>query len=75
MFFDPPYPEMHIDRGDIWIELGLRVPNWPEITIRYDHEFRFGEKDSTVWGDTNLTGLLPPFTSTRKIIPLFPQHR
>src|SRR5437764_2488727 len=71
VFFDPPYPEMHIDRGDAWIELGLRAPNWPEITIRYDHEFRFGQKDSTVWGDTNQTGLLPPFTSTRKIIPSF----
>ena len=71
VFFDPAYPEMHIDRGDAWIELGLRAPNWPEITIRYDHEFRFGQKDSTVWGDTNQTGLLPPFNSTRKIIPSF----
>jgi len=71
VFFDPPYPEMHVDRGDAWIELGLRAPNWPEITIRYDHEFRFGQKDSTVWGDTNLTGLQPPFNSTRKIIPSF----
>jgi hypothetical protein len=71
VFFNPPYPEMHIDRGDAWVELGLRAPNWPEITIRYDHEFRFGQKDSTVWGDTNQTGLLPPFTSTRKIIPSF----
>jgi hypothetical protein len=71
VFFEPPYPEMHIDRGDAWIELGLRVPNWPEITIRYEHEFRFGQKDSTVWGDTNLTGLPPPANSTRKIIPSF----
>jgi hypothetical protein len=71
VFFNPPYPEMHIDRGDAWIELGLRAPNWPEITIRYDHEFRFGQKDSTVWGDTNQTGLLPPFNATRKIVPAF----
>ncbi len=71
VFFDPPYPEMHVDRGDAWIELGLRAPDWPEITIRYDHEFRFGQKDSTVWGDTNLTGLQPPFNSTRKIVPSF----
>jgi hypothetical protein len=70
-FFPPAYPEMHIDRGDAWIELGLRAPNWPEITIRYDYEFRFGQKDSTTWGDTNLTGLQPPFNSTRKIIPSF----
>jgi hypothetical protein len=71
VFFEPPFPEMHIDRGDAWIELGLRVPDWPEITIRYSHEFRFGQKDSTTWGDTNLTGLPPPFNSTRKIVPSF----
>ena len=69
VFFDPPYPEMHVDRGDAWIELGLRAPDWPEITIRYDHEFRFGQKDSTVWGDTNLTGLA--VQPTRKIVPSF----
>jgi hypothetical protein len=69
VFFEPLYPEMHVDRGDAWIELGLRAPNWPEITIRYDHEFRFGQKDSTVWGDTNLTGLA--VQPTRKIVPSF----
>ena len=69
VFFQPPYPEMHVDRGDAWIELGLRAPNWPEITIRYDHEFRFGQKDSTVWGDTTLTGLA--VQPTRKIVPSF----
>lgn len=69
VFFNPPYPEMYVDRGDAWIELGLRAPNWPEITIRYDHEFRFGQKDSTVWGDTNLTGLA--VQPTRKIVPSF----
>jgi hypothetical protein len=69
VFFEPPYPEMHVDRGDAWIELGLRAKDWPEITIRYDHEFRFGQKDSTVWGDTNLTGLA--VQPTRKIVPSF----
>jgi hypothetical protein len=71
MYFQPPFPEMHIDRGDAWVELGLRAPNWPEITIRYSHEFRFGQKDSTIWGDTNLTGLQPPANPTRKIVPSF----
>src|SRR5947199_4559811 len=60
---------MQVDRGNAWIELGLRTPNWPEITIRYDHEFRFGLKDSTVWGDTTLTGLA--VQPTRKIVPSF----
>ncbi|MGC2626300.1 MAG: hypothetical protein WA269_05630 [Candidatus Udaeobacter sp.] len=68
-FFPPAYPEMHIDRGDAWIELGLRVPDWPEITIRYEREFRDGQKDSTTWGDTTLTGLA--VNPTRKIVPSF----
>ncbi|HEU5246334.1 MAG TPA: hypothetical protein VFU09_04525 [Candidatus Udaeobacter sp.] len=69
VFFPPPIPEMHIDRGEAWVELGLRLPDWPEITLRYTHEFRQGEKDSTIWGDTNLTGL--PVNPTRRIIPAF----
>ena len=69
VFFSPPIPEMHIDRGEAWVELGLRAPNWPEITIRYDHEFRQGMKDSTIWGDTILTGLT--VQPNRKIVPSF----
>ena len=72
VFFNPPYPEMHIDRGDAWIELGLRAPNWPEITVRYDHEFRFGQKDSTDLGrhKSDRAGNLQS-NSTRKIVPSF----
>src|ERR1043166_9066385 len=69
VFFSPPYPEMHIDRGDVWVELGLRVPDLPEIKIRYSHDFRQGMKDSTIWGDTTLTGLA--VQPTRKIVPSF----
>ena len=68
-WFPPPIPEMHIDRGDAYIELGLRAPDWPELTLRYEHEFRQGMKDSTIWGDTTLTGLA--VNPTRKIVPSF----
>ena len=69
-FFPPPFPEMHIDRGEAWVELGLRLPDWPEITVRYSHQFRDGQKDSTSWGDTPLTGLTTGST-TRKIAPAY----
>ena len=69
VFFEPPIPEMHIDRGEAWVELGLRVPDWPEITLRYSHIFRQGEKDSTIWGDTTLTGLA--INPARKIAPAY----
>ncbi len=67
-FFNPPFPEMHIDRGDVWVELGLRIPEFPEITLRYSHEFRNGQKDSTDWGDTTLTGIPG---AIRNIAPAF----
>ncbi|HEV3147268.1 MAG TPA: hypothetical protein VGZ24_01345 [Chthoniobacterales bacterium] len=69
VFFSPPFPEMHIDRGEAWVELGLRLPDWPEITLHYSHQFRDGQKDSTIWGDTTLTGLT--VQPTRKIAPAY----
>ncbi len=57
--------EVAIDRGDAWIELGLRLPDVPEITFRYDHEFRQGDKDSTSWGEVTTSA------GPRKIIPSF----
>jgi hypothetical protein len=74
-FFTPPNQEMELDRGEAWVELGLRMPKLPEITLHYSHQFRDGRKDSTIWGDTILTGLPlpPPATNnpTRKIAPAF----
>src|SRR5262252_5940062 len=68
-WFAPPFPEMHIDRGDVWLEMGLRVPDWPEITIHWSHLTRDGQKDSTIWGDTTLTGLV--INNPRKIAPAY----
>jgi hypothetical protein len=68
-FFTPPDQEMELDRGEAWIELGLRMPKVPEITLHYSHLFRDGRKDSTIWGDTTLTGLA--VNPSRKIAPAF----
>ena len=62
--------ELHIDRGEAWFEGGLTLPDLPQITFRYAHEFRKGLKDSTEWGDTSLTTLPPP-NNVRNIVPTF----
>jgi hypothetical protein len=59
--------ELHIDRGEAFFEGGLTLPDIPQITFRYAHEFRKGLKDSTEWGDSNLTGGF----GTRAIVPTF----
>jgi hypothetical protein len=68
-FIEPRFQELSVDRGEAWVELGLRVPDWPEITLHYSHLFREGQKDSTIWGDTNLTGIA--VNPARKIAPAF----
>src|SRR2546423_5366893 len=69
LWIPPVHPEDHLDRGEAWIELGLRMPKLPEITLHYSHIFRNGRKDSTIWGDTTLTFL--PVNPARKIAPAF----
>jgi hypothetical protein len=46
--------EQHIDRGEFSLEAGLRMENLPEVTFRYSHGFRDGEKDSLAWGDNQV---------------------
>lgn len=72
LFFELYDNELFVDRENIWVELGLRLPNWPEITFRYERQRRDGEKDSTTWGDTTLTGLPGP-NNARNIVPTFLQ--
>jgi len=62
--------DFSVDRGEAWLETGLTLPSWPEIRFRFSHEFRNGQKDSTSWGDTSLTGLPPP-NNIRNIVPTF----
>src|SRR2546423_7154105 len=69
LWFAPRHPEDELDRGEAWIELGLRMPKLPEITLHYSHLFRDGRKDSTIWGDSTLTSL--PVNPARKLAPAF----
>lgn len=61
--------DLHIDRGSIWVEAGLTLPDKPSFTLRFEHDYRQGEMDSTSWGDNDTgTGGAPP---DRKIVPTF----
>jgi hypothetical protein len=76
-WFELPY-DLAVDRGRAWFEAGLTLPDVPQITFRYDHEFREGNKASTIWGDANVSGTAgvypaPTGTSptTRNFVPTF----
>jgi hypothetical protein len=75
-FFDQ---NLFIDRGEAFIEGGLTLPNWPVLTLRYAHQFRRGQKDSTVWGDSDVgfndagafVGQGGAGSTSRRIVPAF----
>jgi hypothetical protein len=59
--------DLAMDRGKFWVEGGLLIPKWPEFRVKYEHDYRDGTKDSTIWGDTTLTG----GAGVRSLVPSF----
>jgi hypothetical protein len=54
-----------IDRSKVFFEAGLTLENKPQIRVRYDYDAREGDKNSTMWGNTSLTG----GAGARNIVP------
>lgn len=54
-----------LDRGEVSVEAGLSLKNKPAVTFRYAHQYRDGDKSSTIWGQSH-----PGFTSlVRGLVP------
>jgi hypothetical protein len=66
-WFAPHIDEMGMDRGETFLEAGLRADGAPRLTLGYTRQFRQGQKSSTSWGETNLTD----GAGARKIAPGF----
>jgi hypothetical protein len=45
-----------LDRGEFSVEAGLTLDKVPKMTFKYTHDFRDGEKSSTIWGYTHPVG-------------------
>lgn len=71
--------ELHTDRGTFWADLKIARPNEPTLRLTYRDEIRTGQKDSTIWGDTDFTGIPnyrdsannPPYSPNRKLVPSY----
>jgi hypothetical protein len=75
-------PELHTDRSKFWVDAKIERPNAPKFELRYTNEQRTGRKDTTIWGDSDFTGipsyygvgasaLNPPYSAARKIVPAY----
>jgi len=61
--------ELYVDRGQFYIEGGLRMDKLPEITFSYKHDFRRGEKDSTIWGEGIPSNVVPASSNQYRLAP------
>jgi hypothetical protein len=64
--------DLFVDRAKFWAEATVNRPNTPVFNLRFTNEARSGEKDSTIWGNTDFTGLPnnnSPITETRNLTP------
>ena len=71
-------PELHTDRASFWADVTIAKEGAPVFHLRYENDLRSGRKDTTIWGDTDFTGIpissvsaQNPYSSNRKIIPAF----
>ncbi len=69
---------LYVDRGKFFVHATVALPKAPVFSFRYTNETRNGRKDSTIWGDTDQTGVpiyslaaLNPISANRKIVPAY----
>ncbi len=70
---------LYVDRGQLFVQGTIAMPKAPVISFKYTHSTRDGRKDSTIWGDTNLTGIpifagpgaVNPIAAMRKLLPTY----
>jgi hypothetical protein len=55
--------DQHLDIGNIFVDVGLTLPNVPKITLGYERQYREGQKSLLEWGGVTQS------TETRKIYP------
>ncbi|MBI5767315.1 MAG: hypothetical protein HZA93_05930 [Verrucomicrobia bacterium] len=70
--------QLFVDRGAFYVNGAINLPKAPVFTFSYRNETRSGRKDSTIWGDTNQTGIpiyrptsLNLVSASRKLIPAY----
>ena len=54
--------DLFLDIGKAWVDFGLNLPQWPQMKLGYEYDYKQGQESVTDWG------LLPP-GSPRAIAP------
>jgi hypothetical protein len=65
--FSPPQfslgRDLHLDIGRAWADFGLTLPNWPQIVLGYEYQFKQGDKSTLEWGNVSGKNIYPAWES------------
>jgi len=45
--------DLFLDIGKAWIDFGLTLPNWPQMKLGYEYDYKQGNESTTDWGLTS----------------------
>ncbi len=55
---------LFLDSGQMWINFGLSLPNWPQMVLGYEYQFKNGNESTLEWGNLGGTSAF-----ARNILP------
>jgi hypothetical protein len=55
--------DLYLNIGKAWVDLGLTLPDWPRMTLGYEHQFKRGAESTLEWGTVG------PFDNPKAIYP------
>ncbi|MGA2544245.1 MAG: c-type cytochrome domain-containing protein [Verrucomicrobiota bacterium] len=41
--------DLHLDIGKAWVDFGLTLPNWPQMVLGYEQDYKDGAEATTDW--------------------------
>jgi mono/diheme cytochrome c family protein len=61
--------DLHLDIGRAWFDLGLMLPDWPQVVLGYEYQFREGDESTLQWGPVGTKPPSIPGTDAKNIFP------
>lgn len=61
--------KLNMDISDLYVDVGLTLPNWPKITLGYERKAKDGDKSMVEWGGVQFPA--SGTTTNRNIYPAY----
>lgn len=63
--------DLYLDMGRAWIDFGLTMPDWPQIVLGYEYQFKQGNEATLQWGPVGTQPPFTPGTDAKNVFPAF----